>query len=400
MIARRLVFFFPGFEPMRARQHAKRFERAATASAGVYDLRLSMTKAYRSADADGLFLDIAAKLEGKGFATRTDVVLCDWGDIILNYAARPAPMRIADGIAGLWDFLVTGTVWRYCRTSWRYAFFYLYPIVAMILAILVAIGGYWLADWVLPGNATFAGLFLAILGGGLVLFGFDRRYHLLTAMDDWALARDLCRGRNANIIARVRRQAETMRARIDVTDAEEVVVAAHSLGACLAVEALAKALAADDGERPRIPTLVTVGSSLMKTALHPRARSQRQAVEALVGHPDLVWIDCQSLQDPINFYKSNPATSLKLRAARLPVVMRVHFRNVLKPETYHRVKRNFFRIHRQFVLAVERRAAYSFHMLLLGPQSVAALAQTKRVDLPPLVPQAEEVGACQTERRS
>ena len=384
MIEERLVFLFAGFEPMRADAHIRRFLRGAESAAALWDRRIEIAPGPAATEGDGEFFPtVHATLEAEGHETRTEIVFCDWGDLILTYRARSAVRRFASGLVALADFLVTGTVFRYFRVSWRYGLFYLFPLAIVAAAIgLGALCG--LAVAALLGGAVgtalgiVIGLALAI--AGLVLA--DRRLHLLTAMDDWAMARDLCRSRNPAIIERMERQGAVMAALMAARPAEEIVVAAHSLGASMAVAALRSALSGDARTAGRV-RMLTVGSSLMKTALHPSAAPQRRAVSALVVDHRIPWTDCQGLSDPINFYKSNPATSLGIRNGRTPDVVRVHFKQMLKPETYRRIKRDFFRLHRQFVLPVERRCAYSFHMLLLGPRPVGAFAATGSVDAPP-----------------
>ncbi len=392
MIEKRLVFVFPGFEPMLAPAHMERFRRAAERSAAVWqaDLRLHGAPEPQTAGAPTLFPSLQADLSGSDWRTQTELVFCDWGDLILAYAARPAIERLSSGLLALADFLVTGTVIRYCRVSWRYAFFFAFPIAVMTAAILIG----WAVHAALTAALTglvgsVTGFVMGLLAALALLFLAERRWHLLTALDDWALARDLCRERNPALSARIARQAEEIAARAAASDAGEIVVAAHSLGASFAVLALDRALSGDLATDRRWHIL-TVGSSLMKTTLHPAAKTQRAAVQRLVADHRIAWTDCQGLSDPINFYNSNPATSLGIREGRIPVVVRVHFKRLVTPETYRRIKRDFFRLHRQFVLAVERRCPYSFHMLLLGPRPLADFTETRTVDVPPLAAGASD----------
>ena len=73
------------------------------------------------------------------------------------------------------------------------------------------------------------------------------------------------------------------------------------------------------------------------------------------------------------------------RLGGAPLIVKVRFRHMVSRATYRRIKRDFFRLHRQFVLAVENRCPYSLHMLLLGPASLTQFRQTRSVDRPPLV---------------
>ncbi|KQT85449.1 hypothetical protein [Aurantimonas sp. Leaf443] len=395
MVSKRLVFFFPGFEPFRATGHMERFRRAAARTAQAYEVAIEVAPETAPPAGEEMrpSLDMRAHAPGS-FDTRTTVVFCDWGDVILDYAARPVATRLLDGVGAMLDFVVTGTLFRYMRTSWRYALFFAFPLLALfgpaLLAVLLAILGHAL----LPGGV---GLLLGLgLGAALAALLWRlalTRLHLLTALDDWALARDLCRGRNAALERRIGEHCDALALRLCGEGADEIVVAAHSLGASLAVRALSRALKA---VRPGADLqMLTVGSSLMKTALHPAAAPERDCVRHLVEEVALPWTDCQALSDPINFYKSNPATSLGIAGGARPIVRRVHFKRLVSAQTYTRIKRDFFRLHRQFVLGVERRNPYSFHMLLLGPNPIPLFSRTGTVDLAPLpgAPAASPSGA-------
>jgi hypothetical protein len=119
--------------------------------------------------------------------------------------------------------------------------------------------------------------------------------------------------------------------------------------------------------------LLTTGSSLLKVALHPAATKLRDAVAAIIAN-SLTWIDVQSLTDPINFYGSDPKKALGITAGKGPRIVRVRFRKQLGKSTYRSIKYNFFRVHRQFVYAAERRTGYSFHAILCGPQPLSEIA--------------------------
>ena len=397
MIEKRLVFVFPGFEPMPITAHMDRFARAAARTAPLWDTRLAIEPTDRRAETEAATHRgvLRAELTGHGWRTHTDLVFCDWSDLILAYAGRSSLRRLFSGLAGLGDFLVTGTVVRYARVSWRYLFFYLFPLAVLAGTLFGGwiIGGLVAALAPLPGPA---GLLVAVLAGlatawALLLYA-NRRLHVLTAMDDWAMARDFCRDRNPAITRRIDAHAEAMRHAVAGTEADEIVIAAHSLGASLAVLALDRALAAGL-RRDRPLQVLTVGSSLMKTALHPAAGAQRRAVREIVVTHAVPWIDVQGLSDPINFYRSDPARSLGIREGEAPTVVRIRFKRLVTTATYRRIKRDFFRLHRQFVLAVERRSAYSFHMLLLGPRPLVDYGRLETVDLPPLSPPATGEGA-------
>ncbi|MDY8109918.1 hypothetical protein U0C82_12295 [Fulvimarina sp. 2208YS6-2-32] len=406
-IGRRLVFVFPGFEPLLPEAQVARFRRAAERSAAVFGSRVAFTPVERtdacpSDRAASPYVELDACLTGEmsGSVVKTRLVFCVWDDLIADYASKPLPRRVCDGFAALFSFVFDGTFLRYCRTSFRYGAFFLFPILvpAAILAfgILLALT----LGALFTGPTTWlAGVLIGSAAAAILLYLANRRWFLLTALDDWSLARDLCNRTNPAIDRRIDAFADILRSRTEASEADEIVVAGHSLGVSLAVPALAKAYGA--GLAPGMPLhLLTVGSSLMKTALHPNAGWQRDAVRRLVVDHAVPWTDCQALTDPINFYKSNPAQTLGISADPLPLVFKIRLRRMVSETTYRRIKRDFFRLHRQFVLAVERRGPYSFHMLLLGPGSMSDFRRHKTLDRPPLVSDARPPAAATHADRS
>jgi pimeloyl-ACP methyl ester carboxylesterase len=205
----------------------------------------------------------------------------------------------------------------------------------------------------------------------LTLWLASAKMHFLLMMDDWACAHDIARSNRPEINNRLSDVATDVRQRIEAADTDEVVLAAHSFGAITAMLALDSALR--HGEPAAETGLMTTGSSLLKVALHPAATKLRSAVTAIVGH-SIPWIDVQSLTDPINFYGSDPKKALGIDAGKGPRIVRVRFRNQLGERTYRSIKYNFFRVHRQFVYASEKRTGYSFHAIVCGPQRFREVA--------------------------
>ena len=121
--------------------------------------------------------------------------------------------------------------------------------------------------------------------------------------------------------------------------------------------------------------LLTVGSSLLKIALHPAARPLCAPLSKRSSRPIRPWLDVQSLTDILNFYGTKPAELLAGRSGPNQNTAKVRFRNQLEPATYRAIKRDFFRVHRQFVFGVERRSHYAYHAILCGPEPFAEVAR-------------------------
>ncbi len=353
---RRLVFLFAGFEPHDAEEQRSRFAYAAAKTGQLWDASFdigALTPALQGCP------EFHVAAGGAGWSAQTDVVVCDWSDLLAKAGRENVVKRILLGVWALTSFALNGTLFRYVRTSWRYGLFFLYPVLLTVTALLplllIGVGGLW----------SLAG----ILFSAFLIWLFIKRMHLMTMLDNWRFAQAAALERSTDILAKTALFKSAMKKRIETFQADgadgEVVIAAHSLGAYFAAMALGGPLAEKKADMPALGLLM-VGSSLLKIALHPKAVRLRAAV-GQIARSDVQWLDVQSLTDVLNFYRADPTAALGLNAKRPLVLQYVRFRAMLTPETYRRIKRNWLRVHRQFVLAAERRTNYSFHMMLAGP---------------------------------
>jgi hypothetical protein len=361
---RRLVFLFAGFETHAAEEQRARFAYAAAKTGPLWSSSFYVGPLTPGPQGCLQFNVIG---RGAGWSAQTDVVVCDWSDLLANAGGENVVKRILLGVWALTSFALNGTLFRYVRTSWRYGLFFLYPglltVISLSPLLLIGVGGMW----------ALAG----ILFSALLIWFFIKRMHLMTMLDNWRFARAAALERSTDILAKTALFKSAMEKRIETFNADgadgEVVIAAHSLGAYFAAMALGGPLAEKKAGMPA-PGLLMVGSSLLKIALHPKAVRLRAAV-GQIARSDVQWLDVQSLTDVLNFYRADPASALGLAAKRPPVLQYVRFRAMLTPETYRRIKRNWLRVHRQFVLAAERRTNYSFHMMLAGPFRFAEISE-------------------------
>jgi hypothetical protein len=374
MVSSRLVLMFPGFEPLPAEGHCRRFLREAAKTAPHYGMTLSpsaVTAERRSASAVGTGR-FSVKASGDGWATDTEVVIYELSELNEDYAARDPVSRFALGLVALADFVVTGTFFRYLSTGWRYGLFFIFPLLVVVGAAIAAWLGYLIGSELFPQASRLAGSTAAIAAGLLALFYAQRQWNFMLAMDDWAVARDLARGRKPELAARFALLSADVARRCEASKAEEILFSSHSFGAVAAVMALADTARAGRGaERAG---LLTVGSSLLKIALHPGAKRLCAAVETIV-EANCPWLDVQSLTDLLNFYGTNPAELVAGRSGSNQNTTRVRFRNQLEPATYRSIRRDFFRVHRQFVYGVERRSHYAYHAILCGPEPFPEVAR-------------------------
>jgi hypothetical protein len=126
-----------------------------------------------------------------------------------------------------------------------------------------------------------------------------RWLHLGDLFDDWIFSREYIRCGNSEIEQRLDRLAAELVAAASNSAADEILVIGHSLGAALAVDLLDRALKLDPAlGRNKIPvTFLSVGSSILKIGLHPKAIRFGTTVERVAKSRAIFWGDYQALSD-------------------------------------------------------------------------------------------------------
>lgn len=362
-VRRRLVVVLPGFEAVPPVAHARRFVREAKAACVVYDWDVSSAGDIQEVDSGAC---AGVRVRHGEIETIAAIYFCDLDGALGPHRDQSLVTRFVSGFGALADFLFSGTVLRYARTSWRFVLFYIFPLFSLLFAGLAGWFGALIGGHL---SATFAVAVAALLALTALMVAIWQ-LQLLLALDLWAFAADVVRGRERRVEPALDRLADVVSRRAAEGSFDEVVIAGHSIGAVPAVS-LAARLVRGGACRPHV---LTVGSTLLQVALHPSAVACRAEVAEVVRN-GLCWLDVQSLTDPINFHRSEPAAALGIAVPGAVRTMSVRFRQQLDPAHYARIKYNPFRVHRQFVLAVERRSAYSFHAILCGPEPFVDVAR-------------------------
>jgi pimeloyl-ACP methyl ester carboxylesterase len=296
-------------------------------------------------------------MQGPDWDTEVRHLLFGWDDLIQSELKRGPLERLFKGVAAAGSFIRHGALVRYLVHGWRYALFFLYPVMVLLAAAsMVGIG----AHFAMQANLS---AWIAWPLAAAAFWGFyrlaGRHLHLDHLIDDWIFAHRVIAGVPEPIASRVRAMAELI-AREAGDD--EVLVVGHSLGAVIAAELVAHL--ARSGGRPL--RFAMIGSSILKIGLHGRAKALKATMARLADNPDVIMADIQALNDPMNFYKSKPLAALGIRGREM-ITRQVRFSRMLEPEAYARIRRNLFRLHCQFISGNTQRAPYDYALMLGGP---------------------------------
>jgi hypothetical protein len=374
-VSKRLVFHVGGYDPITPHAGAqRRFVREIARFQLIWSVKASIDGLHDCADP----MKWSVTTTGPNWRVETDYHLVRWDDVIENFSRLTIYWRIPLGIIAFLDFVVSGALRGYLRTNWHYAGFFLYPFVMFGALILVTsfIGVLTLkASGSIPvGIVVVVVLLVALLAGPW------RWLHLDTLFDDWIFSREYVRKGNWLLEQRLDRLAAQIVAAANGSDADELLVIGHSLGAVLAVDLLDRALMLDPafGTRKVPVTFLTIGSSILKIGVHRGATRFREAVARVALSPGIFWGDYQARADIMNFYNTNPMAEMALPTEDGPVVRLVELGRMLDHAMYRRIRLKFYRLHCQFISGNDRRAPYDYFMLVCGP--VSAKSQTIAAD--------------------
>jgi hypothetical protein len=370
---RRHVFHIAGYDPVSAQQQHRRFGRQLAIFKQTWDIQAAASELGQTNSNPSW----SATAAGPNWEAEAVVELLAWDDLVIKDAAGSRIVRLLRALVAYANLLRTGTLFRYAAANQRYFLFAIVPLVEAILLGIVA----WSVAWFLAGRAGLSPhveYFVAAIGGlGVFLLLLEwpgRRWRIYQAFDDWILSLDYIYGKRPDLDARLDAFAARIASEAARGTADEVIVLGHSLGAIFAVDAVARAYAknAELGRKGSSLSIVTVGATIPKCALHPAAQRLRDQIKAVVNEPSIFWVEYQSRADPISFYRFHPATLRRISGKEdnldsKPLIRRVQIKDMLQPKTFAKYRLRVLRLHYQFVMANERRAPYDFFMMICGP---------------------------------
>lgn len=378
MIAKRHVFHLAGYDPIDIAGQHRRFRRELAKFAATWCVKADVSD---MAGGEAAYWSISA--QGPNWATETVFEPLDWHDIVATDIAAATPRLLWTGFLACADFIISGTVFRYFGASHRYALFFMVPFLYVLLFVAVSVGLVFAAVPAVAALLPDGGLVRGAAGcvAALTLFALlmrwpGRKLRVAQGLADWAFARDYMYGRRPDVAARLTAFRDRIVARSRATGADEILFVGHSLGAIFLVDVMARALANGLGDGAQLSVL-TVGATIPKISLHPAGGFLRDAATRLAAAPGVFWAEYQARDDAISFYKFHPVALRPIDETGdvKPVVHRVQFHQMMKPETFRRHRFRYMRLHYQFVMANDRRAGYDYFMQVCGPLALEQIVR-------------------------
>ncbi|MFW2587525.1 hypothetical protein [Sagittula sp. SSi028] len=377
-VRRRRVFYIPGYDPIHPRRYRELYRKEGAEQARISGYTLNLSPK-RGGGAYGWHVD--ATIDGEDVAVDVDVLV--WSDIVRDSMSNTIPATYAQLARTAWEYIATGALWRLMKLRKGPVIAALYPVGALILQLLVALGlGWGLFALIRGGLSDMIGGWAAGLGGalGLVLFvgtlrwfkSKDAKTFVYYLMHDYAYS---ARYRGANppdLERRMAAFADTI-AQALRDDVDEVLVVGHSSGAHLAVSILADLIRA--GRVPdRGPKLgfLSLGQVVPMVSFLRDAKRLRGDLQYLSARNELAWVDVTAPGDGCAFALCDPVSVSGVAPAdkRWPLVFSAQFTKSLSPARWKTLRWRFFRLHFQYLCAFDRPLDYDYFQITAGPMNL------------------------------
>lgn len=374
-VTSRLVLNFPGFEATDPSRQLERLSANGNKFGEVWNVEFSELDKVGEPENHLTVSNFHTK--GENWQTDTRLIQFGWHDIIEKYEGQPYPQSFFTNFPKYLSFFADGTVFRYFRTHWRYGVFTVYPILAMII---FAIASYFAAGYIVNtifGPSWIASLSLTLLFVLILNKWPGDRFYMNLSINDWGFARDLAKQSNPFIESRYEEFAARITAEIKSSDHDEIVIVGHSFGTIWAVQALARVLRDNPGiiEHKQM-TFLSLGSSLLKINLVPLANSMREMSKIVMSQPNLLWDETQTHIDLIAFHGTEPNLTLDLASPATEIhVDEVRFSRVMDKQRYRKMRKSFYRSHRQYIMYQDQRCHFDFFLKCFGPIPIRDLAR-------------------------
>ncbi|OAN74629.1 hypothetical protein A8B82_17890 [Sulfitobacter sp. EhC04] len=370
-VARRRVFYIPGYDPIHPRRYRELYRKEGAAQAAIsgYDIAL---KPKPKGENYGWHVD--ASIEGATVSAEVEVLV--WSDIVRDSMSNSIPATYLQLLRTAWVYIASGALWRLMKLRKGPVIAALYP-VGMLLGQL----GIALALWLLIFKVV--GLLHPLVGLITGAFAFlwllrwfkkkDGKFFAYYLMHDYAYAA-ATRGANPPALeARMAAFRDSIAAALH-EDVDEVLVVGHSSGAHLGVSVLADLIRAGrvPGDGPAL-SFLSLGQVVPMVSFLPDAHRLRADLAYLSARDDLTWVDVTAPGDGCAFALCDPVavSGVAPVGKTWPLVFSAAFTQSLSPARWKELRWRFFRLHFQYLCAFDRPKDYDYFRITAGPLTLA-----------------------------
>ena len=386
-VARRRVFYIPGYDPFHPRRYRELYRKEGTAQAGISGYTLAL----KPKTTKGPYgWHVSTEIDGQH--TEADIEVLVWSDIVKNSMGHSIPATYGAMLRTAWAYIGSGALFRLMRLRKGPVIAALYPVLMLLVQLITALLiGHFAAKGLsalvmllpleegAPAVRGFSGLvywitFVSLAWWVLDLFRrWDNKFFVYYLMHDYSYS---ARHKGANPPELEARLAEFGDAIADAlaSDVDGVLVVGHSSGAHLGLSILADLIRAG-----RVPTegpalgFLSLGQVVPMVSFLPKAHRLRRDLHDLCQSDALAWIDVTAPGDGCAFALCDPVAVTGVApqtGKRWPLVFSAAFTQSLSPARWKELRWRFFRLHFQYLCAFDAPKDYDYFQITAGPRSL------------------------------
>jgi len=382
-VRRRRVFYVPGYDPFPPRRYREFYRKEGTAQAAISGYALDLQA--EAPGTGGYVWRVGTVIGGEASEARVKVLV--WSDLVQASMRRGVTATYLLMVRTLWIFVSTGALAAMVRLRPGPMLAGLWPVAMLSGQLLLALALGALVWWglaaLLPGAAGQMGGGLvggALVAGLMQLFRrLDTRFFAYYLLYDFAQVAAQRGALAPSVAQRLSSFADEIAAALAEEGVDEVLVVGHSSGAALAVMLVAEV------ERRGLPkggaalAVLTLGQAIPMQAFLPAATALRADLAQLAVSPLVTWVDVSAKGDGVCFWLIDPPAvcGVAPEGAFRPLVFSAAFSDTLSPAKWRAIRRQFFRLHIQYLAAFDRPRDYDYFQITAGPLTLAARYGTR-----------------------
>ncbi|QQA41343.1 hypothetical protein [Pelagovum pacificum] len=380
-VARRRVFYIPGYDPIHPRRYRELYRKEGSAQAAItgYDIALAPK---RGGGPYGWH--VTGRIDGA--EVEADVEVLVWSDIVRGSMSSSIPATYLQLVRCAWTYITSGALRRLMWLRKGPVIAALYPVGMLILQLMIAVwtgvllgygAGELLGALGLPDAlAVLAGLAVWGAVATLILRWFkkkDGKFFAYYLMHDYAYSANWKGANPPDLEARMAEFGDRI-AEALADEFDEVLVVGHSSGAHLGVSILADLI-----RQGRVPAngpalaFLSLGQVVPMVSFLPKADRLRGDLAYLCTRKELTWVDVTAPGDGCAFALCDPVavSGVAPVGQKWPLVFSAAFTQSLSPERWKEMRWRFFRLHFQYLCAFDRPKDYDYFQITAGPVTLA-----------------------------
>lgn len=384
-VKRRKVFYIPGFDPFPPRRYRELYRTESKLQAEISSYEISQG----SLDLDGFGWSVEARIDD--MHTQSEIEVLVWADIVKKSMSNSLLGTYFNMIRTAYIYISSGVLWDLFKLRKGPVIAALYPVGfllgQLVIAILIAWGLGRLLGIVHPMASV-----LGLVAIWPVLAWFrkmDGKIFAYYLMQDYAHSAQHKGAYPVDLEVRLSEFGDKITSALS-KGYDEILVVGHSSGAHMAVSVLAQLDrdGAFEGQETEV-NFLSLGQVVPMVAFLPEARALRQDLQLLSQSASVTWVDVTAPGDGCAFALCDPVSVCGVAPPNKtgPLVISAAFSQTLKPETWAKLKRRYFRLHFQYLCAFDNPGSYDYFQITAGPLTLRDRFQGRqpsksRIDYP------------------